>query len=73
MEYKENNTNQLIYVNKLTDIENKLTVTKGERRWGGINEEYGINRYTPLHIKYVNNEDLLYSNRELYSVSCNNL
>ena len=32
-------TNKLIYETKtrLTDIENKLTVTKGERGWGGIN------------------------------------
>ena len=30
--------------NRLTDIENKLMVTKGER-------EFGINRYTLLYIK----------------------
>ena len=29
--------------NRLTDIESKLTVTKGERG-GGINWEFGINR-----------------------------
>ena len=29
---------------RLTDIENKLIVTKGERK-GGINWEFGINRY----------------------------
>ena len=27
----------------------------------GINQEFGINRYTPLGIKWVNNKDLLYS------------
>ena len=37
--------------NRLTDIENKLMVTKGERWWGGINEEFGINTYTLLCIK----------------------
>ena len=32
---------------------------KGKGR--GINQEYGINRYTPLYIKQINNKDLLYS------------
>ena len=36
--------------NGLTDIENKLMVTKGERG-GGINWEFGINIYTLLYIK----------------------
>ena len=45
--------NKLIYLqnrNRLTDIENKFIITKGERN-GGINEEYGINRYTLLYTK----------------------
>ena len=29
--------------NRLTDMENKFMVTKGERRGGGINYEYDIN------------------------------
>ena len=36
--------------NRLTGIENKLIVTKGEEG-GGINWEYGINIYTLLYIK----------------------
>ena len=28
---------------------------------GGINQEYGINRYTPLYIKQISKKDLLYS------------
>ena len=32
-----------------------------QREGGGINEEFGINRYTLLYIKYINNRDLLYS------------
>ena len=35
--------------NRLTDIENKLMVTKGESG-GGINWEFGINCYTLLYI-----------------------
>ena len=34
------------------DIENKLTVSKGE---------FGINIYTLLYIKQITNKDLLYS------------
>ena len=35
--------------------------SKGEGREGGINWEYGIDRCILLHIKQVNNKDLLYS------------
>ena len=45
--------------NRLTDRENKLMVTKWEG--GQINQEFGINRYTLLYIKQINNKDLLYS------------
>ena len=56
--------------NRLTDFENKLMVTKGER-WGGrgeINWEVRINIHT-LYIKIIN-KDLLYSsgNSTQYSV-----
>ena len=46
--------------NRSKDIENKLTVTK-EERWGGINQEFEINRYTLLYIKQVSNKGLVYS------------
>ena len=41
----KNSTNELIYKsrNRLTDIKNKLMVSKGKR--GGVNYEYQINRY----------------------------
>ena len=35
--------------NRLTDIENKVMVTKGERR--DVNYKYGVKRYTLLYIK----------------------
>ena len=35
--------------NRLTDIENKLKVTKGKR--GGANEKYGVKRYELLYIR----------------------
>jgi len=44
--------------NRLTDTENTFMVNKG--RGGGIDWEFGINTYTPLYIKYINNKDLLY-------------
>ena len=49
MESKKYGTNELIYKTEIdSKTENKLMVTKGERGGGGINWEYGINRYTPL-------------------------
>ena len=33
-------------------------VTKGERDGGGMNQEFGINRYTLLYVKQINNKDL---------------
>ena len=37
---------------RLTDIENRLMVTKGKGGvGGGINQEFGINMYTLLYIK----------------------
>ena len=39
--------NELIYKTETDiDIKNKLMVTKGEKRGGGINLEVGINIYT---------------------------
>ena len=57
-------TSELIYETEtLTDMENKLTVTKGERTGGGINEGFGISRFKLFYIKQVNNKLLLYSTR----------
>ena len=36
-------------------------VTKGERGWRATNQEFGINRYTPIPVKQITNTDLLYS------------
>ena len=58
----KNNTNESIYKTETdSQIEHKLMVTKGEWEWGGINQEYGINRYKLLYIKQISNNDLLYS------------
>ena len=58
----KNYANELIHktqTHRLTDIKNKLMkkkkknklmVTKGEKGWGGINQELGINRYTLLYM-----------------------
>ena len=53
---------------RVTDVENKLMVTRG---WGGgISWEIGIDIYTLLYIKYITNKNLLYStgNSTQYSV-----
>ena len=49
--------------NRLTDIQNGLTVAKGERGERGVNWELGvsINRCKLLHSECVNNNDLLYN------------
>ena len=48
----KNNTNELIYKTEIDSQTQKtnLQLPKG-KGGGGINEEYGINRYTPLYIK----------------------
>ena len=50
--------NLLMKQKGLTDIENKLTITRGERGLGGINY---ISRYKLLYIKYINSKVLLLS------------
>ena len=47
----KNDTNELIYKTETrrTDIENKLMITKGKA--GGMNQEFGNNRYILLNIK----------------------
>ena len=50
-------------INRLTDTEKKLMVTKGIVGWGEINWEFGINIHTPLYVKQINNKDFLYSTR----------
>ena len=46
--------------NRPTGIENKLMGVEGKKR---INYDFEINIYTVLHIKQINNRDLVY-NRE---------
>ena len=48
----------LLNQNRLTDIENTLIVAE---RGQGVNQEVGVNIYTLLYIKQINNKDLLYS------------
>ena len=39
----------------------KLWLLKGKCRQGEIKQEFGINIHTLLYIRYITNEDLLYS------------
>ena len=41
--------------NRLKIIENKPVITKGERWWGGINQELGINTQTHTLLCIINN------------------
>ena len=42
---------------RLTDLENKLMVARGE----GIVREFGMDMYTLLYLKQITSKDLLYS------------
>ena len=47
--------------NRLTDVENRLVVAKGEGVEGGMEWEVGISRCKLLYIGWINNKVLLYS------------
>ena len=66
--------NELIYKIEIDSQMKKTNLWLPKREvGGGINYEFGINKYTLLYIKLIKkNKDLLYSMR-LYSISCNNL
>ena len=56
----KNDTNELIYKTETdSQTENKLLVTKEERR-GGMDWEFGISRCKLLYIEWINNKVLLY-------------
>ena len=47
--------------NRLTDIENRLVVAKGQEVGGGMEWEVGISRCKLLYIEWINNKVLLCS------------
>ena len=47
--------------NRLTDLENKLSITRGEGGREGVVREFGIHMYTLLYLKWTTNKDLLLS------------
>ena len=46
---------------RLTDLENKLMVTRREGWVEEIVREFGIDMYTLPYLKWITNKDLLYS------------
>ena len=72
--FLKKDTNELIYRNRVTDIENKLMktnkITKGELQWEGINQELGMcactcvwthtYTHTLLYIRQTTNNNLPY-------------
>ena len=59
-----NDKNSVLFLqkrNRLTDIENKLRVTNGERAGGGVNQKSGMSRHTLLHVRAMTERGLLYS------------
>ena len=47
--------------NRLTDLENRLVLAKGERSGRGMNWESGISRCKLLHVVWINTKVLLQS------------
>ena len=47
--------------NRLTDMENKLVLAKGEGGGSGMDWEFGDSRCKLLHLEWIINEVLLYS------------
>ena len=47
--------------NRITNIENRLVVVKGEGVRGGMEWEFGVSRCKLLYIEWINNKVLLYS------------
>ena len=59
---KKNDINELIYKTEQTNRYRKQTYGYQRGQWGGqINQGFGINIYTLLRIKQINNKDILYS------------
>ena len=48
-----------------------VSIQEGE--WGGKNEEFGINRYTLLYMKWIKKQGSIAQHRELYSTSYSDL
>ena len=56
---KRNDTNELTYKKRLTNLENELTAAGGRDR--GRVREFVMQMYTLLYIKWITNKDLLQS------------
>ena len=49
--------------NRLTDIEHRLVVAKGEEGGNGMEGEFRFGRHKLLHLEWISNEVLLYRTR----------
>ena len=59
---KKNGANEHIYkTERVTNVENKLMVTKRGKQKGGINWETEIDTYTLLYKKQITSRNLLYN------------
>ena len=47
--------------NRLTDLENRFAIAKGEEGGSGMDKEFGIGRCKLLHLEWIINEVLLYN------------
>ena len=66
---RNNYTNECIR-NRLTEIENKPVVTKGEMEWGGTNQMYEVKRQITI---YKTDKQQGYTGQGIIPLPCNNL
>ena len=71
---KKDDTNDLIHKTEIDPQTQKTNSwLKGKGMEGGINQEFGINKYTLLYIKQITNKDILYSTgnyTQYFVISC---
>ena len=61
MEFKRNDTKELIIKQKQTHRLKELDTQLPEGKYGGRDREFGTATYTLLYLKCITNKDLLYS------------
>ena len=54
-------TNEPKNRNRLSDIENKFVIAKGEGEGSGMDRKFGVSRCKLLHLEWMSNEVILYS------------
>ena len=54
--------------NRITDIENRPVVAKGEGVGGGMEWEVGVSRHKLLYIEWINNKVYCIAQRSIFNI-----